>query len=124
MESPPLQSFLYFVGNLDPKEHYTSALQLVKDLLDGCEDVHTYEDRLRDMFGIYAYPWFTMDRLITNLVRQLHIVASGDDFCHRLTTLFRGYYRGAGGPARCRNSDSVSVDVEGASGPVMLHAPM
>ncbi|CDS40373.1 paired amphipathic helix protein sin3b [Echinococcus multilocularis] len=80
-------------GQSEPKEYYSLALQLVKDLLDGCEDVHSYEDRLRDMFGIYAYPWFTMDRLITNLVRQLHVLASGDDLSQQLTSLFRCYFK-------------------------------
>lgn len=55
--------------------------------------MHSYEDRLRDMFGIYAYPWFTMDRLITNLVRQLHVLASGDDLSQQLTSLFRCHFK-------------------------------
>lgn len=83
------------------------ALQLVKDLLDGCEDVHTYEDRLRDMFGIYAYPWFTMDRLITSLVRQLHAMASGDELSHNLTSLFRCHFKNLG--ARPRSDSDTRV---------------
>ncbi len=91
--------FFFAVAHMEPKEYYQRALNLVKDLLDGCEDSPTYEDRLRDMFGIYAYPWFTMDRLVTNLVRLLHLLASHDDLSPRLTALFRAYFRSSGGSA-------------------------
>ncbi|VEL41084.1 unnamed protein product [Protopolystoma xenopodis] len=64
-------------------------MSLVKDFLDGGEDSNSFEDKMRDMFGIYAYPWFTMDRLIINLVRQLQSLASGDELSQRLTSLFR-----------------------------------
>lgn len=67
---------------------------MVKDLLDGGEDISTYEDRLRDMFGIYAYPWFTMDRLVINIVRQLQALASGDELSRRLTNLYRSWTSG------------------------------
>ncbi|BHF57887.1 Paired amphipathic helix protein Sin3a [Sparganum proliferum] len=93
-------------GCSEPREHYHRALNLVKDLLDGCEDIQTYEDRLRDMFGIYAYPWFTMDRLVTNLVRQLHLLASGDELSHRLTSLFRSYFKSSAGRSACGSNKS------------------
>uniref|UniRef100_A0A0X3PJQ5 Histone deacetylase interacting domain-containing protein n=1 Tax=Schistocephalus solidus TaxID=70667 RepID=A0A0X3PJQ5_SCHSO len=93
-------------GCSEPKEHYHRALNLVKDLLDGCEDIQTYEDRLRDMFGIYAYPWFTMDRLVTNLVRQLHLLASGDELSHRLTSLFRSYFKSSSSRSVCGGNKS------------------
>ncbi|CAH8841345.1 unnamed protein product [Trichobilharzia szidati] len=78
-------------GGTDPSQYYTHALNLVKDLLDGGEDINTYEDRLRDMFGIHAYPWFTMDRLIINIVRQLQALTSGDELSRRLTALHRSW---------------------------------
>ncbi|VDK87216.1 unnamed protein product [Dibothriocephalus latus] len=93
-------------GCSEPREHYHRALNLVKDLLDGCEDIQTYEDRLRDMFGIYAYPWFTMDRLVTNLVRQLHLLASGDELSHRLTSLFRSYFKSSINRSACGGNKS------------------
>lgn len=43
------------------------------------------------MFSIYAYPWFTMDRLIINIVRQLQALASGDELSRRLTALHRSW---------------------------------
>lgn len=84
------------------------ALNLVKEVLDGCEDVHTYEDRLRDMFGIYAYPWYTMDRLINNIVKQLHSLAVGDDLSCRLIDLFRSRFKTSGG--RFRNDSEKRAD--------------
>ncbi|KAM7541323.1 hypothetical protein Aperf_G00000023147 [Anoplocephala perfoliata] len=92
----------------EPGEYYRMALNLVKEVLDGCEDVHTYEDRLRDMFGIYAYPWYTMDRLINNIVKQLHSLAVGDDLSCRLTDLFKSRFRTSGG--RFRNDSEKRVD--------------
>ncbi|CAL8109151.1 unnamed protein product [Calicophoron daubneyi] len=83
-------------GGIEPSEYYDCALNLVKDFLDGGEDVTTFEDRLRDMFGIFAYPWFTMDRLIINIVRQLQALASGDELSRRLTALFRSWTCGSG----------------------------
>lgn len=48
---------------------------MVKQLLDGNLDSNQFEDQLREMFGIYAYISFTLDKVVQNLVRQLqHIV--------------------------------------------------
>ncbi|KAA3680626.1 paired amphipathic helix protein Sin3a [Paragonimus westermani] len=82
-------------GEMDPSDYYGNALNLVKDLLDGGEDVNRYEDRLRNMFGIYAYPWFTLDRLVINIVRQLHALTSGDELSSRLTALHRTWTYGS-----------------------------
>ncbi|CAH8605591.1 unnamed protein product [Dicrocoelium dendriticum] len=90
-------------GEADPSEYYTAALSLVKDLLDGGEDVTRYEDRLRNMFGIYAYPWFTLDRLVINIVRQLHALASGDELSHRLTALHRSWAFGTTIDSTCNS---------------------
>jgi len=37
-----------------------------------------YEEQLREMFGIYAYVGFTMDKLIQNIVRQVRYVEHRD----------------------------------------------
>lgn len=48
---------------------------MVKSLLEGNLDNQTFEDQLRELFGIHAYIWFTMDKLMMTLTRQLqHIV--------------------------------------------------
>ncbi|VDL18018.1 unnamed protein product [Hymenolepis diminuta] len=92
----------------EPGEYYAMALNLVKEVLDSCEDVHTYEDRLRDMFGIYAYPWFTMDRIVMMLVRQLQLVTFGDEVSCRLTEEFKNYFKPCG--SRSRNDSERIVE--------------
>jgi hypothetical protein len=44
---------------------------MVRNFLDGNLETVSYEEQLRDMFGIYAYVGFTMDKLIQNIVRQV-----------------------------------------------------
>jgi paired amphipathic helix protein Sin3a len=44
---------------------------MVRNLLDGNMDSSSYEDSLREMFGIHAYIAFTMDKIIHNCVRQV-----------------------------------------------------
>jgi paired amphipathic helix protein Sin3a len=44
-------------------EYYPAFLDMLKSLLDGNMDATTYEDKLRDMYGIHAYIAFTLDRV-------------------------------------------------------------
>jgi paired amphipathic helix protein Sin3a len=44
-------------------DYYPAFLDMLKSLLDGNMDATTYEDKLRDMFGIHAYTAFTLDRV-------------------------------------------------------------
>ncbi|KAI4468542.1 sin3b-related [Holotrichia oblita] len=44
---------------------------MVKNLLDGNMESSTYEDTLREMFGIHAYIAFTLDKVVSYAVRQL-----------------------------------------------------
>lgn len=48
-------------------------LDMVKSVLDCSMDPTTYEDTLRNMFGIHAYVGFTLDRIVTYAVRQVYI---------------------------------------------------
>ena len=55
-----------------PVEHYyTHFLSLVKDLLDCNIEQTAFEDKLREMFGVNSYIAFTLDKLITHIVRQV-----------------------------------------------------
>ena len=57
-----------------PVEHYyTHFLSLVKDLLDCNVEPAVYEDKLREMFGVNSYVAFTLDKLISNIVRQVSL---------------------------------------------------
>jgi histone deacetylase complex regulatory component SIN3 len=53
---------------------------MVRNLLDGNMDSSSYEDSLRDMFGIHAYIAFTMDKIIHNCVRQVKQKTEKFDF--------------------------------------------
>ncbi|CAH0550046.1 unnamed protein product [Brassicogethes aeneus] len=51
--------------------YYPAFLDMVKNLLDGNMEANTYEDTLREMFGIHAYIAFTLDKVVSYAVRQL-----------------------------------------------------
>ena len=44
---------------------------MVKNVLDGNLESSSFEDQLREMYGIHAYIAFTMDKLVQNIVRQV-----------------------------------------------------
>lgn len=44
-------------------DYYPAFLDMLKSLLDGNMDSTTFEDKLRDMYGIHAYIAFTLDRV-------------------------------------------------------------
>jgi paired amphipathic helix protein Sin3a len=50
-------------SELEVPDYYPTFLELLKNLLDGNVDSTTYEDKLRDMYGIHAYITFTLDRV-------------------------------------------------------------
>ncbi len=65
-------SLLFFLlANIPVDDYYPVFLDMVRNLLDGNMDSSSYEDSLREMFGIHAYIAFTMDKIIHNCVRQV-----------------------------------------------------
>ena len=48
---------------------------MIKNVLDGNLETTSYEDILRELFGIHAYIAFTMDKIVQNIVRQLQHLA-------------------------------------------------
>lgn len=56
---------------IEIEDYYPAFLDMVKNLLDGNMDSNTYEDTLREMFGIHAYIAFTLDKIVSHAVRQL-----------------------------------------------------
>ncbi|CAF1010544.1 unnamed protein product [Adineta ricciae] len=64
--------------NIPVDDYYPVFLDMVRNLLDGNMDSSSYEDSLRDMFGIHAYIAFTMDKIIQNCVRQLHAIVTDE----------------------------------------------
>ncbi|CAF0864520.1 unnamed protein product [Rotaria sp. Silwood1] len=64
--------------NIPVDDYYPVFLDMVRNLLDGNMDSSSYEDSLREMFGIHAYIAFTMDKIIHNCVRQLHAIVTDE----------------------------------------------
>uniref|UniRef100_A0A1B6C0M8 Paired amphipathic helix protein Sin3a n=1 Tax=Clastoptera arizonana TaxID=38151 RepID=A0A1B6C0M8_9HEMI len=58
------------------EDYYTVLLDMIKNVLDGNMDSQTFEDTLREMFGIDAYKAFTLDKVVFNAVRQLQNLIS------------------------------------------------
>ncbi|KAG4067430.1 hypothetical protein HA402_009667 [Bradysia odoriphaga] len=58
-------------SDIQVEDYYPTFLDMLKNVLDGNIDINSYEDSLREMFGIHAYVAFTLDRVVTNSVRQL-----------------------------------------------------
>lgn len=58
-------------NEVEVEDYYPAFLDMVKNVLDGNMDSNTYEDTLREMFGIHAYIAFTLDKVVSYAVRQL-----------------------------------------------------
>ena len=74
---PTVQNTLFSTSlsltvEFEPEEYYVAFVDMVKNLLDGNMEPSSYEDTLREMFGIHAYVAFTMDKIVTHCVRQVH----------------------------------------------------
>jgi len=84
-------------------DYYPALLDMVKNVLDGNLESTTYEDTLREMFGIHAYNGFTLDKVVTGAVRQLqHLVC--DDPPAQCTSMFLQELRGGGGGGPLRSA--------------------
>lgn len=103
---------------LKPNEHcqdcYGTMLEMVKSVLDCSMDPNTYEDTLRNMFGIHAYIGFTLDRIVTYAVRQVQSLVS-EDGCCEMWELFQKMRNqgGAGGKvssAESRNAEEAEYN--------------
>ncbi len=59
-------------------EYYPTFLDIARNLLDGNMDSGTYEDQMREMFGIQAYTVFTLDKVVHNCMRQLQYIVQDE----------------------------------------------
>lgn len=87
-------------SEIDPDDYYPTFLDMVKNFLDGNLDSQSYEDTLREMFGIHAYVSFTLDKVINNAVRQLQHLVS-DDSCVECLQLFQSESKSKGTGGLC-----------------------
>ncbi|XP_031783367.1 paired amphipathic helix protein Sin3a isoform X2 [Nasonia vitripennis] len=89
-------------GDIEIEDYYPAFLDMIKNVLDGNMESNSYEDTLREMFGIHAYIAFTLDKVVTYAVRQLQHLVS-DAVCQQCMDLFHREQRqpkencGAGG---------------------------
>lgn len=60
------------------EDYYPTFLDMLKNVLDGNMDSNTFEDTMREMFGIYAYISFTLDkvRFLLNYLNLLPLISS------------------------------------------------
>jgi len=72
---------------VDVRDSYSCFLEHIRSLLDGNIELSSFEDQLRDIFGIHAYVAFTIDKLIQNITRQLQYIVT-KDVCWQLVTLY------------------------------------
>ncbi|XP_046857434.1 paired amphipathic helix protein Sin3b-like isoform X2 [Xenia sp. Carnegie-2017] len=84
--------------DVDVEEYYPVFLDMVRNLLDGNMESSSFEDTCREMFGVHAYIVFTIDKLVTNIVRQLQTIVV-DDTCVQVMDLYQQEQsrEGAGG---------------------------
>lgn len=86
-DSPAIALRLKHKTEYEVDNYFAGLIDMVKQLLDGNLDSNQFEDQLREMFGIYAYISFTLDKVVQNIVRQLqHIVC--EDSSVQTTELF------------------------------------
>ncbi|KAL4269176.1 Transcriptional regulatory protein Sin3-like protein [Pleurotus pulmonarius] len=67
---------------------YMYLLDACEKVFDGELDQSTFEEHMRWFFGNKAYHVFTLDKLITALVKQVHTILS-DNKCQELWTLLQ-----------------------------------
>ena len=59
----------------NPAEHYYEhMLDLAEKLFDGDVDQQTYEEQLRFMAGIRSYPLFTLDKLVSTVIKHVRLL--------------------------------------------------
>ncbi|XP_055919847.1 paired amphipathic helix protein Sin3a isoform X2 [Eupeodes corollae] len=58
-------------SEIQVEDYYPTFLDMLKNVLDGNMEANNFEDSMREMFGIHAYISFTLDRVVSNAVRQL-----------------------------------------------------
>lgn len=96
-------------NDIEVEDYFPVFVDMIKQLLDGNLESNQYEDMLRDMFGIYAYVAFTLDKVVQNIVRQLqHMV--GDEASQQCTDLFleEAKNNATGGPCATAQSRATS----------------
>jgi paired amphipathic helix protein Sin3a len=72
----------------EKKEKYQFFQKLLYAMINGQIDQTKFEDEIRDLYGIMAYPLYTLDKLLFQTVKQLQALL-GDDFCQKQLALYK-----------------------------------
>ncbi|XP_054279983.1 paired amphipathic helix protein Sin3b isoform X2 [Macrosteles quadrilineatus] len=86
-----------FLAEVEVEDYYSVFLDMVKNVLDGNMDANTYEDTLREMFGIHAYLAFTLDKVVIYSVRQLQHLVSDEPSSKCASLFLKANTRGGAG---------------------------
>ena len=52
-------------------DHYAEMIKLIHRLLEGDLEATKFEDECRVVLGCHSYPLFTIDKLLSNVVKQV-----------------------------------------------------
>ena len=85
------------------EDYYPTFLDMLKNVLDGNMDSNTFEDQMREMFGIHAYISFTLDKVVSNAVRQLQNCVTERTALECVELFHHEQKKGAAG-GLCRNA--------------------
>eukprot|EP00005_Dracoamoeba_jomungandri_P004864 CAMPEP_0174252262 /NCGR_PEP_ID=MMETSP0439-20130205/1801_1 /TAXON_ID=0 /ORGANISM="Stereomyxa ramosa, Strain Chinc5" /LENGTH=1190 /DNA_ID=CAMNT_0015332775 /DNA_START=101 /DNA_END=3673 /DNA_ORIENTATION=+ len=69
------------------KEPYQHLITSIYSLMEGSLEQPKFEDDCRNLFGISSYILFTIDKLISQIAKQLHTLIS-DETCAKLLALY------------------------------------
>lgn len=95
---------------IEIEDYYPAFLDMVKNLLDGNMEATTYEDTLREMFGIHAYIAFTLDKVVSYAVRQLQHCVTERTAIACSDLYLKEHKKGAAGGACITAHKRVSLD--------------
>ena len=95
---PHLTLISFRADEIEVEEYFPVFVDMIKQVLDGNLDGNTFEDMLREMFGIHAYIGFTMDKVVQNICRQLQHLAC-DETCSSCTEMFLDEVKASAGQA-------------------------
>lgn len=69
------------------KDRYKEFVKLLYSFVSNTVDQNKFEDELRDLLGIQAFPLYTLDKLVVQLVKQIQSILS-DDVSGKLLALY------------------------------------